>query len=53
MQGGGLEAYRRILETGRFHLVADRLSPESPTPLEEVEWALGIPGVAGVVVERG
>lgn len=48
---GGIEAYRRILDTGRFRLIADRLSPEFPTPLSEIEWALSQPGVASVVAD--
>lgn len=49
---GGLEAYQRPLETGRFRLIADRLSPEFPTPAAEIEWALCQPQVSSVVVEH-
>jgi hypothetical protein len=48
---GGLEAYQRALESGRFRLIADRLSPEFPTPAAEIEWALGQTQVSSVVVE--
>ena len=50
---GGLEAYQRPLESGRFRLIADRLSPEFPTPTAEIEWALCQPQVSSVVVEWG
>jgi hypothetical protein len=49
---GGLDAYRRVLASGRFSLVADRLSTECPTPAEAVEWALAQTGVCSAVVER-
>jgi hypothetical protein len=48
---GGQDAYCRALEGGRFHLIADRISPEFPTPTADIEWALGQPRVSSVVVD--
>lgn len=49
---GGFDAYRSLLDTGRFHLVADRVGLYAPTDEAAVEWAAGIPGVAAVAVEH-
>jgi hypothetical protein len=49
---GGLEAYRALLATGRFQLVADRVGLYAPTRDAEAEWAAGIAGVAAVAVEH-
>lgn len=48
---GGLEEYRRVLRSGRFVLLADRVSPESPTPEAAVDFCLTQAGVGAVVVE--
>jgi hypothetical protein len=49
---GGLEAYRNILQEGGLRLIADKVSPESPTPGAAIEWALSQPAVAAVMVDK-
>ncbi|MBN1866518.1 hypothetical protein JW916_04415 [Candidatus Sumerlaeota bacterium] len=48
----GAESYGRALASGAFRLIADRVSVDSPTPSEAVEWALARPGVVAVVAEE-
>jgi hypothetical protein len=49
---GGLDACQRVLQSGKWQLIADRVAPEIPTPSDAVEWALSQPGVASVIVEK-
>lgn len=49
---GGLDAYRALLATGRFRLVADRVGLCAPTSDEAAQWAAGVAGVAVVAVEH-
>jgi len=48
---GGWAAYEEALGSGRFDLVADRLSTEGPTPDEAVEWVLSKANVVSAVVD--
>lgn len=48
---GGIEAYRSVLDSGRFSLLADRVSIQVPTPESALRWALEQPGVTGAVGE--
>ncbi|MFP4580908.1 MAG: hypothetical protein ACLFQ6_09275 [Candidatus Sumerlaeia bacterium] len=48
---GGVDAYRKRLESGRFTLVADRPSSESPTPSDAIDWCLDQPNVGAVIVD--
>jgi len=49
---GGLEAYHSLLKDGGFRLIADKISPEFPTPDASIEWALSQPAVASVMVDK-
>lgn len=52
LMAGGLPAYRRALEGGRFELIAERLDLAAPTPPDAIGWALEQNFVRAVVADE-
>jgi hypothetical protein len=48
---GGTQPTLDALSSGRWHVVADRVAPQSPPPPEVLDWVLAQPGVVGALVE--
>ena len=46
---GGADAMRCEAERGDFQIVADKISPEMPTPDDAAQWAAMQSGVVSVV----
>lgn len=46
----GDESYAPILESGKFQLIADRISIHSPTPDDALEWALNSGAASSAIV---